>query len=43
MSLAYNTEAVALLLPHLNSLSGLPTALKRYEPATSRCARSAEL
>src|SRR5208283_790237 len=32
MSLAYNTEAVAQLLPHLNSLSGLPTALKRYEP-----------
>ena len=32
MSLAYNTEAVALLLPHLNSLSGLPTALKRYQP-----------
>lgn len=32
MSLAHNIEAVALLLPHLNSLSGLPTALKRYEP-----------
>jgi hypothetical protein len=32
MSLAYNTEAVALLLPHLDSFSGLPTALMRYEP-----------
>ena len=32
MSLAHSNETVALLLPHLNSLSGLPTALMRYEP-----------
>ena len=32
MSLAHSNETVALLLPHLNSLSGLPTALKCYEP-----------
>jgi hypothetical protein len=32
MSLAHNIEAVAQLLPHLNSLSGLPSALKCYEP-----------
>jgi hypothetical protein len=31
MSLAHNIETVALLLPHLSSLSGLPTPLKRYE------------
>lgn len=32
LSLAHSNETVALLLPHLNSLSGLPTALMRYEP-----------
>ena len=32
MSLALDTEAVHQLLPHLTSLSGLPTKLKRYEP-----------
>jgi hypothetical protein len=32
MSLAHNIETVALLLPHLSSLSGLPGPLKRYEP-----------
>lgn len=32
MSLAHNIETVGLLLPHLSSLSGLPTPLKRYEP-----------
>ncbi len=32
MSLAHSKETVALLLPHLHSLSGLPTALMRYEP-----------
>ena len=32
MSLTHSKETVALLLPHLNSLSGLPTALMRYEP-----------
>ncbi len=32
MSLAHSNETVALLLPHLNSLSGLPNALMRYEP-----------
>ena len=32
MSVAHSNETVALLLPHLNSLSGLPTALMRYEP-----------
>jgi len=31
MSLAHSNETVALLLPHLNSLSSLPTALMRYE------------
>jgi len=32
MSLALDTEAVHQLLPHLTSLSGLPSALKCYEP-----------
>jgi len=32
MSLAHSNKTVALLLPHLNSLSGLPSALMRYEP-----------
>jgi hypothetical protein len=32
MSLADNTETVAQLLPHLTSLSELPTPLKRHEP-----------
>jgi hypothetical protein len=32
MSLAHSEETVALLLPYLNSFSGLPTALMRYEP-----------
>ena len=32
MSVAHSKETVALLLPHLNSLSGLPNALMRYEP-----------
>jgi hypothetical protein len=32
MSLVFDAEAVHQLLPHLTSLSGLPTALKRYEP-----------
>ena len=31
MSLAHNTETVAQILPHLNSLSELPPSLKRYE------------
>jgi hypothetical protein len=32
MSLAHNIETVALLLPHLSSLSRRPAPLKRYEP-----------